>query len=91
VIMNELASFGAGLEKKPMLVAASKIDVANKQKLAKLRQFCRRKKLALYPISGVTGDGIDKLKYAMAKHVDEMRRRESTPEGTEEVEERPAN
>jgi GTPase len=74
VIMNELASFGAGLEKKPMLVAASKIDVANKQKLAKLRQFCRHKELALYPISGVTGEGIDKLKYAMAKRAAEIRR-----------------
>jgi len=74
VIMNELASFGAGLEAKPMLVAASKIDVANKSKLAKLRQFCRRKKLALYPISGVTGEGIDKLKYALAQRVDEIRR-----------------
>ena len=74
VIMNELASFGAGLETKPMLVAASKIDVANKSKLAKLRQFCRRKKLPLYPISGVTGEGIDKLKYALAQRVDEIRR-----------------
>jgi len=74
VIMNELASFGAGLEAKPMLVAASKIDVANKSKLAKLRQFCRRKKLALYPISGVTGEGIDKLKYALATRVDDIRR-----------------
>jgi GTP-binding protein len=87
VIMNELANFGAGLEKKPMLVAASKIDVANKQKLAKLRQFCRRKRLKLYPISGVTGEGIDKLKYSMAERVDEIRRKAST---TEDVEERNA-
>jgi len=78
VIMNELASFGAGLEKKPMLVAASKIDVANKQKLAKLRQFCRRRGLRLFPISGVSGEGIDKLKYAMAERVDEVRRKELT-------------
>jgi len=84
VIMNELASFGAGLEKKPMLVAASKIDVANKQKLSQLRRFCRCKKLKLYPISGVTGEGIDKLKYAMAERVEEIRRKELTVEGTEE-------
>ena len=78
VIMNELASFGAGLEKKPMLVAASKIDVANEDKLSRLRQFCRRKRLKLYPISGVTGEGVDKLKYAMAERVDEVRRKELT-------------
>ena len=91
VIMNELASFGAGLEKKPMLVAASKIDVVNKDKLAKLRQFCRCKMLTLYPISGVAGEGIDKLKYAMAKRVDEIRRKELTAKDAEETEERLAN
>ena len=85
VIVNELASFGAGLEEKPMLVAASKIDVANKDKLSKLRQFCRRKKLALYPISGVTGEGIDKLKYALAERVNAIRTEELT--ATEEAEE----
>ena len=88
VIMNELASFGAGLEKKPMLVAASKIDVANKQKLAKLRQFCRRKRLTLYPISGVTGEGIDKLKYAMAKRVAEIRKEDLEKASMDEAAER---
>ena len=34
IIMEELASFGAGLETKPMILAASKCDVANKTKLA---------------------------------------------------------
>jgi len=84
VIMNELASFGAGLEKKPMLVAASKIDVANKEKLSRLRQFCRRKKLKLFPISGVTGEGIDKIKYAIAERVEEIRRKEQTAGVAEE-------
>src|SRR5205807_7186500 len=37
VIMGELASFGANLETKPMLMVASKIDVANKDKLAQLK------------------------------------------------------
>ena len=91
VIMNELASFGASLEKKPMLAAAAKIDIANEHKLALLRQFCRRRKLALYPISGVTGEGIDKLKHAMARRVDEIRRKESTAEPTEEAQEKMAN
>ncbi|HYA95065.1 MAG TPA: GTPase ObgE [Terriglobales bacterium] len=85
VIMHELASFGAGLEKKPMLVAASKIDAANKQKLSKLRQFCRRKKLVLFPISGVTGEGIDKLKYAMAERVEEIRKKEQSADSSDDV------
>ena len=48
VIMNELASFGADLEKKPMIVVASKLDVANQDKLAALRKHCKKLKLDLY-------------------------------------------
>jgi len=73
VIMNELESFGAGLEMKPMIMVATKIDVANKDKLAKLKRYCKKEGLDLFPISAVTGKGIDELKYAMAKRVDEVR------------------
>ncbi|HEV2022423.1 MAG TPA: GTPase ObgE [Terriglobales bacterium] len=76
VIVEELASFGAGLEKKPMLVAATKIDVANKDKLAKLKRHCKKLKLALFPISAVSGEGIDKLQYAVGEQVEKLRRRE---------------
>ena len=51
VILGELASFGAGLEKKPTLMVASKIDVANPEKLKKLKAWATRKKMKLYPIS----------------------------------------
>jgi GTP-binding protein len=73
VITNELASFGAGLENKPVLVAASKIDVVNKDKLAKLRRYCKKHNLPLFPISAVTGEGIERLKHAMAAKVEEVR------------------
>ncbi len=67
VIGHELANFGSGLDSKPTIVVASKMDAANKDKLAKLKRYCKRKKLDLYSISAVTGEGIDELKYAMAK------------------------
>ena len=73
VITHELASFGAGLDTKPTIVVASKIDAANKDKLAKLKRFCKRKKLELFPISAVTGEGIEELKYAMAKKLAELK------------------
>ncbi len=73
VILDELKSFGAKLEEKPMIVAASKIDVANKDKLAALKRYCKKHKLEFFPISAVTGKGIDDLKYAMADMVEKAR------------------
>ena len=73
VILGELGSFGAHLEEKPMIMVASKIDVANKDKVAALKRFCKKKKLKLYEISAVTGKGIPELKYALGKRVAEIR------------------
>ena len=73
VIAEELASFGARLEDKPVIMVASKIDVANKEKLAKLKRYCKKKNLELFPVSAVTGKGIDDLKYAIAEKVEELR------------------
>jgi GTPase len=89
VIMGELASFGAGLDEKPMIVVASKIDAMqpvpqktrktakSKSKLDTLAQFCKKKKLALFPISAVTGEGIDRLKYALGQLVQQLRQEDA--------------
>src|SRR5579862_9558260 len=69
VINRELASFGNGLEEKPMIVVATKIDVANPEKFKKLSAHARRRKLEFHAISAVTGQGIDELKWALAKRV----------------------
>jgi GTP-binding protein len=79
VILGELDSFGAHLADKPMLVVASKIDAANKHKLTKLEQYCKKKKLDLFPISAVTGEGIETLKWAMAEKVDQLREESIEP------------
>jgi len=85
VIMGELASFGAGLEHKPMIMAASKIDIANKDKLAKLKRYCKKQDLRLFPISAVTGKGIDDLKYAMAEGVRQVRTQPSEDGSREQL------
>ena len=72
--MGELASFGAGLESKPLILAASKSDVTNKTKLAKLKRHAKAHDLDVFPISAVTGDGVERLKYAMAEKIEEIRR-----------------
>ena len=74
VIMKELSSFGAGLESKPMILVASKCDVANQSKLTKLKRYAKSHGLELFPVSAVSGEGIVKLKYAMGEQVEEIRR-----------------
>jgi GTP-binding protein len=82
VIQAELKSFGHGLDEKPMIVVASKADVANPEKLKKLQAMAKRRKLPFYAISAVSGQGVDALKYAMAAEVERAREaeRSTTPQ-----------
>lgn len=73
IITAELASFDPELPKRPTIIVASKADVANPDKLKKLTTYAKRRKLPIYPVSGVTGEGLDALKYAIAKVVAEHR------------------
>jgi len=83
IIMNELESFGAGLETKPMIVVASKIDAANPDKLAAVKRHCRKLKLPMFPISAVTGEGIDTLTWAIAAKVEEIRKASAAEDAAE--------
>jgi GTP-binding protein len=57
------------LGEKPMIVVASKIDVANPEKLKKLSAHAKRRKLEFHAVSAVTGEGVDELKWALAKRL----------------------
>ncbi|MGO8757685.1 MAG: GTPase ObgE [Terracidiphilus sp.] len=77
VIGNELESFtspGHGEEEhplagKPTIVVATKIDAANPAKLKKLAAHAKRRKLEFHAVSAVTGEGIEELKWALARRV----------------------
>ena len=73
VINTELENFGHGLMDKPMIVAATKIDSANPDKLKKLTAHAKRRKLPFYAISAVTGQGIDELKWVLAEKLGQFR------------------
>jgi GTP-binding protein len=70
VVMAELASFSEDLAKKPMVVVATKLDVAqDPARLDSLRQMAAEKNLPFYAISSVTGQGVEELKYAIGERV----------------------
>ena len=69
-IMIELAGFSEELAAKPMILVASKIDVAqDAERLEALRRLAAQRGLAYFEISSATGEGIEKLKYAMGERV----------------------
>jgi GTP-binding protein len=68
-ITAELEAFDPALAAKPTILVAAKADVANPAKLKKLAAFAKRRKLQFFPISAVTGEGIEPLKYAIAELV----------------------
>jgi GTPase len=70
VIMHELASFSEDLAAKPMIVVATKMDVAqDESRVESLRELAGKRGLAFFEISSATGQGIDDLKFAMAERV----------------------
>jgi GTP-binding protein len=67
---NELpANSDHPLANKTMIVCATKIDSANPEKLKKLTAHVKRRKLEFHAISAVTGQGIDELKWSLARHL----------------------
>jgi GTPase len=69
-LMVELASFDEDLARRPMLVAASKMDVAHDpDKVAAIRGLAASRGLPFFEISSVTGKGIEALKFALAERV----------------------
>jgi GTP-binding protein len=52
-----------------MIVCATKIDSANPDKLKKLAAHVKRRKLEFHAVSAVTGQGIDELKWSLARHL----------------------
>jgi GTP-binding protein len=70
IVMEELEGFSPDLIRKPMVVVASKVDVAqDKARINSLKALAAEKGLPFYEISSVTGQGIEDLKYNMAQYL----------------------
>ena len=70
IIEDELAAYGAGLDEKPRLIALNKIDLVDAELV---KAFTKELKTAgadrVFPISGATGKGMDKLLDAVIEHL----------------------
>jgi GTPase len=66
---KELSLYSKELAKKPQIVAATKLDAAAPKALADFQK--KMKKAKIYPISSVTGEGVEKLLHAVIKALDE--------------------
>ena len=63
-------AFSEELAQKPMILIATKMDAAqDAARVESLRALATERGLPFFEISSVTGEGLDKLKYAMAERV----------------------
>ena len=85
VVCHELSSYPGrhpekedvtrpNLEAKPQIVVANKTDVLDDpERLERLRKWLKPRSIELYPISAVTGKGLDQLREALWKAVSTTR------------------
>jgi GTP-binding protein len=73
-INKELKLYSPELLKKYMAVAGTKIDAAIPDELEKLEMHCRQEGYEFFPISAVTGKGLDALMNFLADRVEEGRK-----------------
>ena len=78
----ELSAYG-GLEDRPRVVVLNKIDVPDGRELAEMvRSSLEERGLEVFAVSAVTHEGLDALKYGLARLVAERRAAEPAPEAT---------
>ena len=76
VVVDEITTYSQRLARRPQVVAANKLDVADPQRLEEAREAAEEMGLELYPISAVSGEGVAALVYKLAEMVEEEQRGE---------------
>ncbi len=72
-ICHELELYSQELMKKNQIVVASKIDVVNPERRARLAEFCRGRGLLFNEISAATGLGIRELKDRIVQQLSQVK------------------
>lgn len=74
-INAELEAYNPDIAKRPQVIAANKIDAVyqeDEDPIARLKAEFEPRGMKVYPISGVTGEGIQELLYAVADRLKEL-------------------
>jgi GTP-binding protein len=61
VVEGELQAFDPRLLQRPRVIAANKIDLPHGPHLAALSALCAERTIPLFPISALTGEGVETL------------------------------
>jgi GTP-binding protein len=70
-INRELGLYNASLLDKHQAVVATKLDIADKKRLDRLKRYCKTNGIDFFVVSAVTGEGIQKLLTYLAVKVKE--------------------
>ena len=74
VLQEELVAFDPTLGERSFAVLGTKMDVqGDGQRLRKLHRHCRDRGLAFFPVSSVTGEGVDAVRVFLARRLQEIR------------------
>ncbi len=68
-VNRELKLYSPELMKKPQAVAGTKTDIADAEKLDRLRDYCKTNGIDFFPVSGATGAGVKELVEYLSKKV----------------------
>lgn len=73
-VTNELTKYSAELTMKVQAVVATKIDIAtDRARLDMLAEYCDTKKMKLFRLSSVTGEGVNDLLYYLKRVLEEKK------------------
>ncbi|NOY65498.1 MAG: GTPase ObgE [Nitrospirae bacterium] len=75
-IINELRLYNEDLLERPQIIVATKMDVANEEKLNRLKDYCEKNHIDFFKISSVTGEGIQELLLYLSGLVEKERAKE---------------
>lgn len=74
-INRELRLYSPLLLEKQQAVVATKLDIADKKRLDRLKQYCKTNGIDFFALSAVTGQGIKKLLIYLAGKIEERRKK----------------